>query len=90
MTNPIFPTCWKIVTGTRGGPSRANILRTLKGEPQNANQLSKRLKLSYKTVTHHLEILQKNNLVVTIQDGYSTTYRLSQTMANNIDLLRKE
>ncbi|MCW4006254.1 MAG: winged helix-turn-helix domain-containing protein [Candidatus Bathyarchaeota archaeon] len=90
MTTPLFPPFWKLLTGNRGGPSRAIILRTLKEEPQNANQLSKRLKLSYKTITHHLEILQKNHLVRTIQDGYGTTYCLSQAMASNYRLIEKQ
>ncbi len=54
---------WFLIAGTRGGPNRARILETLHGRPCNANQLSEILGLDYRTVRHHLGLLERNGLV---------------------------
>ena len=73
-----------LLTTTRGGNTRTQILKTLKQTPQNTNQLATQLKKSYKTISHHLGVLEKNKLVIPIGDHhYSTAYFLSQTMEEN-------
>ena len=49
-----------LIAGTRGGVTRARIITALKDSPSNANQLSTLLKLDYRTVRHHLDILLNN------------------------------
>ena len=53
----------------------------------NTNQLSKELELNYKTVQHHLEILDENDVVTTAGDGYGQLYFLSDRMTRNLDIL---
>ena len=53
----------------------------------NTNQLSKELELNYKTVQHHLEILDENDVVTTEGDGYGQLYFLSDRMTRNLDIL---
>jgi DNA-binding transcriptional ArsR family regulator len=72
-----------LIAGTRGGPTRAKIIKTLKETPQNANQLSVLLKMDYKTMRHHLKVLEKNRIVTSVGDRYGATYFLSQTMEDN-------
>jgi DNA-binding transcriptional ArsR family regulator len=72
-----------LIAGTRGGASRAHIIRTLNESPQNANQLAKTLKLDYRTIRHHLDILQKNGVITSAGDRYGTTYFLSPVMEEN-------
>ena len=72
-----------LIAGTRGGPTRAKIIAALKQTPQNANQLATLLKMDYKTMRHHLEVLEKNKIVTSIGDRYGATYFLSQTMEEN-------
>ncbi|MDR2203959.1 MAG: winged helix-turn-helix domain-containing protein [Nitrososphaerota archaeon] len=72
-----------LIMGTRGGTNRAKILEILKNKPQNANQFAVLLGLDYKTVRHHLDILEKNNLITSVGDRYGVTYFLSQLMDDN-------
>ena len=65
---------WYVLTGTRGGKNRIRILRTLDDQPRNANQLAEDLDLDYKTVRHHLDVLQENNIVRNSGDDYGAIY----------------
>lgn len=78
-----------LVAGTRGGPTRARIIRILKDKPHNANQLARLLDLDYKTVKHHLEVLLENKIVITIGDKYGALYLLSDPMMNNYGLFEE-
>lgn len=72
---------WHLIVGTRGGINRARILVLLKERPYNANSLASELALDYKTVTHHLKVLRKNDLVMASEeDEYGTLYFLTPTM----------
>ena len=72
-----------LIAGTRGGPTRAKIIEALKETPQNANQLATMLKMDYKTMRHHLEVLEKNKIITSVGDRYGATYFLTQTMEEN-------
>jgi DNA-binding transcriptional ArsR family regulator len=65
---------WWLIAGSKGGINRANILIALKESPCNAHQLSERLSLDYKTVQHHLRILDENRLIVSQGGGYGKVY----------------
>jgi len=73
-----------MIAGTRGGVNRARIVQTLKDRPCNAHQLSEVLGLDYRTIRHHLELLQKNGLVTRpAGDAYASPYFLSQFLDAN-------
>lgn len=78
---------WWLIGGSRGGENRLRIVRTLQERPQNTNQLSETLDLNYKTVQHHLEVLEENNVVTTTGDDYGKMYFLTDRMSNNLDIL---
>jgi DNA-binding transcriptional ArsR family regulator len=78
-----------LITGTKGGKTRAQIIKSVKGSPQNANQLATQLKVDYKTIRHHLTILEKNRIVIPVGDHYSTVYFLSQPMEENYSLFQE-
>ena len=78
-----------LISGTRGGPTRALIIHTLRETPQNANQLSKSLEMDYRTIRHHLKVLQKNKLVTKAGDRYGTTYFLSPPLEENYILFEE-
>ena len=72
-----------LIAGTRGGVTRAKIIEVLRETPQNANQLATQLKMDYRTIRHHLQVLEKNKLVTTVGEGYGITYFLSTAMEDN-------
>ena len=78
-----------LIAGTRGGPTRARIIETLKETPQNANQLSNLLGMDYRTIRHHLGVLEKNRIIISAGEGYGRTYFLSQVMEENYVLFEE-
>jgi len=78
-----------LIAGTRGGPTRAKIIEALKETPQNANQLATLLKMDYKTMRHHLDVLEKNKMLTSVGDRYGATYFLSQTLEDNYSLFEE-
>jgi len=78
-----------LIAGTRGGMSRAQIIKAIHETPQNANQLANLLKMDYKTIRHHLGVLEKNRIVTSVGDKYGATYFLSQTMEDNYALFEE-
>ena len=78
-----------LIAGTRGGLTRAKILKILKETPQNANQLASQLKMDYRTIRHHLEVLQKNRIITSAGEGYGMTYFLSPSMEENYALFEE-
>ncbi len=75
---------WYLIAGTRGGLNRARIVEALHGRPYNANQLSEALGLDYRTTRHHLDLLQKNGLIIRPGgDAYASPYFLSPYLEGN-------
>ncbi|SFS07661.1 transcriptional regulator, ArsR family [Halomicrobium zhouii] len=65
---------WYVLTGTRGGTNRIRLLRALDSRPRNANQLADALDLDYKTIRHHLDVLEDNDIVTDSGDDYGAVY----------------
>jgi DNA-binding transcriptional ArsR family regulator len=65
---------WYVLTGTRGGPNRARLLRALDERPRNANRLAEDLDLDYTTVRHHLDVLVEHDIVEKSGDDYGAVY----------------
>ena len=72
-----------MIGGTRGGLNRARIINALSESPMNAHQLAQLLELDYSTIRHHLEVMEKNGLVVSLGDGYGMAYLLSDALLEN-------
>jgi DNA-binding MarR family transcriptional regulator len=65
---------WYVLSGTKGGPNRARVLRAVEWRPRNLNQLAETLDLNYDTVTHHLDVLAENDVVESSGDEYGAVY----------------
>ena len=74
---------WWLLSGSVGGYNRGRILEELFKQPRNANELSKNLCLDYKTIRHHLEVLEKNNLATYTGSGYGKMYFPSDLLEKN-------
>jgi len=68
------------MAGTRGGAVRKKILKTLEEKPQNINELSKRLSLDYKSVQHHMRVMERIQLVSSRKKKYGNEYEISPLM----------
>jgi DNA-binding transcriptional ArsR family regulator len=78
-----------LIAGTRGGPTRAKIIEILRETPQNANQLANQLNMDYRTIRHHLKVLEKNKIITSAGEGYGITYFLSPVMEENYALFEE-
>jgi len=81
---------WYLIASTRGGINRAKIINFLTDSPSNANQLSNQLKLDYKTIIHHLDVLKKNGLIITENEtSYGATYFISPMIEKNYSAFKE-
>jgi len=69
--------------------NRGRIIEALREEPMNTNQLRIKLDLDYRTVSHHLEVLEDNGLVTSAGDRYGKMYFVSQRLDEDIDLFEE-
>ena len=53
----------------------------------NANQLTAILEVDYRTVRHHLDILEKNGLITPVGERYGKLYFPSFELEQNMDYL---
>lgn len=80
---------WWLITGKRGGVNRARIIKDLHDRPYNAHQLSIELDLDYKTVRHHIKILEDNNVIKPTGDSYSKLYFLTDEVEDNYEIFQE-
>jgi DNA-binding transcriptional ArsR family regulator len=79
---------WYLLFGTRGGPNRRRLLDSLAQSPANAHQLSAALGLDYRTVRHHLKILERSGAVSRpVGDAYATPYEISPSTSAYLETL---
>ena len=74
---------WWLILGTRGGINRAKIIKKLKERPYNAHQLAEELNVNYRTVRHHIKILEDSDVVKSAGEKYGKMYFLSENMEKN-------
>jgi len=79
-----------LIEGTRGGKTRALILRHLTEKSYNAHQLAKVLNMDYKTVRHHLKVLLKKEIITKGLDEYSGLYFISKNIESDLNEVDKE
>ena len=85
MLNPVKKILWWLLAGTAGGINRGRIIEKIMNNPMNANELAKELDMDYKTVRHHLKILEKNSLISSMGEGYGKMYFISELLEENIN-----
>jgi len=86
---PVQRVLWWLIAGSKGGKNRARIIILLKENPSNANQIAESLKMDYKTVRHHLKVLEENRIIVSSGNKYGTPYFLTDIMLKNYALFEE-
>ncbi len=80
---------WWLFGSSVGAPVRGNVVRAIREEPRNAQQLAELLGLDYTSVRHHLRVLLKNQVVVTSGPRYGQVYFLSPATESHWDDLER-
>lgn len=76
---------WFVFTGSKGGLNRIRLISTIRKTPLNANQLAKELGLDYKAIQHHVNVLEKNNLITRVGEKYGATFFISTFLEINLE-----
>ena len=74
---------WFLFVGSRGATNRIRIMSALRKRPSNRNQLATELGIEYKSIQHHLKLLEKNNLVIKTGNRYGLTFFVSALFENS-------
>lgn len=76
-----------LFTSTRGGFTRLRIIELLLQKPYNTHQMALELKLDYKAIQHHMQVLEKNNMVSKVGEKYGAIFQISNFLEFNIRAL---
>ena len=76
---------YSMLMGSDGGKARMKIIDEILIKPSNANQLSKRLKLDYKTITYHLDIICSHRYVTKEKFEKKIFYYPGDRLIKNLD-----
>jgi DNA-binding transcriptional ArsR family regulator len=71
---------WWLFAGSAGARTRSEVLKAVREQPRNAQQLSLALGLDYTTIRHHLRVMKENRIVVTEGESYGKLYFVSENM----------
>ena len=79
-----------VFVASRGGQNRARIVELLKTKPSNPNRIAERLGLDYKTVQHHIRMLEENGVIVSSSKGtYGAVYFLTPYFERSFEKVRE-
>lgn len=71
---------WWLFAGSAGAETRSRVLRAIREQPRNAQQLAQALEVDYTTVRHHLRVMEQNGVVTAAGDRYGRLYFVSNAM----------
>lgn len=65
-------------------PVRREILEMLRKKDMTAGDIASGFDLSWPTISHHLELLKRADLVIAVKEGQFVTYALNTTVMDEI------
>jgi predicted transcriptional regulator len=79
---------WWVFVGTRGGKMRVKIINALMQSPANMYQLSERLAVNYRTISHHLRVLEENGIIKGEGPHYGKIYFPEKSFIQNLGMFQ--
>jgi len=80
---------WYLFAGSKGGENRVKIINLLQETPLNINRMAEVLNLDYKAVQHHVDVLEKNNLITKEGEKYGILYFISTYLEVNMEAFKE-
>jgi len=80
---------WYLIAGSKGGENRVKIINLLQETPLDINRMAEVLNLDYKAVQHHVDVLEKNNLLFHIGEKYGVMYFVSNYLESKMDTYKE-
>lgn len=80
---------WWLFASSAGARSRTELVRALREEPGNAQQLAERLAMDYTTVRHHLRVLAENHLIESTGPHYGQVYSVASPLEERWEELER-
>lgn len=65
-------------------PTRRQILEMLQEKDMTAGEIAEQFKISFPSISHHLDLLKQARLVVAEKDGQYVYYSLNTTVVDEI------
>ncbi len=76
------------IAGTRGGPVRLAVLKIIAKKKMNINQVSIRMNMDYKTIQHHMRVLDKSGFVKKEMSKNESIYSVSDLIMSNKEIMK--
>ncbi len=80
---------WWLFASSGGARSRTALVRAIREQPRNAQQLSEAVAMDYTTVRHHLRVLVQNRLLETTGEHYGQVYSLAPALETRWEELER-
>lgn len=80
---------WYIFAGMKGGPTRIKMVKLILQKPLNINQIKTELGMDYKTIQHHIKVLEENRIIISEDKKYGTAYFSSPLFQQNIQIFEE-
>ena len=65
-------------------PTRRKILELLQEKDMTAGEIAEKFKMSWPSISHHLELLKRSELVISQKEGQFVYYSLNTTVVDEI------
>jgi predicted transcriptional regulator len=77
---------WYLFATSKGAKTRIKIINLLQRQPHNTNRISQELMMDYKAIKHHIQILEKNNIIGKFDAQYGAAFYPSTVFEENKNL----
>lgn len=78
---------WYVLTGSRGGATRATLLAAVADEPMTVGQLAERVDIEYTSARYHLDVLCENDLIEGADEREARTYAPTDEVRREWDVV---